>query len=102
MAVGRCAGTPIAPVCCASRPHWNHCACAGAASATQKSMKIRFIWPESSSEKDYAAAVEKYLQRIGHFFPTEVVEVRGERGRQSQSDASIMRGQSERLLAAMP
>jgi 23S rRNA (pseudouridine1915-N3)-methyltransferase len=65
-------------------------------------MKIRFIWPESSSEKDFAAAVEKYLQRIGHFFPTEVVEVRGERGRQSQTDASIMRGQSARLLAAIP
>lgn len=65
-------------------------------------MKIRLIWPESSSEKDFETAVERYLQRIRHFFTIEVLEVRGERGRQSQSDAAIMRGQSERLLAAIP
>jgi 23S rRNA (pseudouridine1915-N3)-methyltransferase len=65
-------------------------------------MKIRLIWPESSSEKDFESAVERYLQRIRHFFTIEVLEVRGERGRQSQSDGSIMRAQSERLLAAIP
>lgn len=65
-------------------------------------MKIRLIWPESSSEKDFASAVDRYVQRIRHFFPIEVVEVAGQRGRQSQSDASIMRGQSARLLGAIP
>ena len=65
-------------------------------------MKIRLIWPESSSEKDFASAVERYLNRIRHFYTVEVVEVRGERGRQSQSDVAIMRGQSARLLAAIP
>ena len=65
-------------------------------------MKIRLIWPESSSEKDFATAIERYVQRIRHFFPIEVVEVRGPRGRQSQTDVAIMRGQSERLAAAVP
>jgi 23S rRNA (pseudouridine1915-N3)-methyltransferase len=65
-------------------------------------MKIRLIWPASSSEKDFAEAVERYLQRIRHFYTVEVVEVRGERGRQSQTDVAIMRGQSARLLAAIP
>ena len=65
-------------------------------------MKIRLIWPESSSEKDFASAVERYVQRIRHFFPIEVAEVAGQRGRQSQSDVAIMRGQSARLLAAIP
>jgi len=65
-------------------------------------MKIRLIWPESSSEKDFADAVDRYLQRIRHFYPVEVVEVRGPRGRQSQTDVAIMRGQSERLGAAIP
>jgi len=65
-------------------------------------MKIRLIWPESSSEKDFAAAIERYVQRIRHFFPIEVVEVPAARGRQSQTDLAIMRGQSERLGAAIP
>jgi len=65
-------------------------------------MKIRLIWPESSSEKDFADAADRYLQRIRHFYPVEVVEVRAPRGRQSQTDVAIMRGQSERLGAAIP
>jgi 23S rRNA (pseudouridine1915-N3)-methyltransferase len=65
-------------------------------------MKIRLIWPESSSEKDFVSAIDRYVQRIRHFFPIEVVEVAGQRGRQSQSDASIMRGQSARLLGSIP
>jgi 23S rRNA (pseudouridine1915-N3)-methyltransferase len=65
-------------------------------------MKITLIWPESSSEKDFAAAIDRYLQRIRHFFPIEVHEVAGNRGRQSESDVAMMRGQSARLLAAIP
>jgi 23S rRNA pseudoU1915 N3-methylase RlmH len=49
-------------------------------------MKISLIWPASSSEKDFAEAVDRYLKRIRHFYPIEVVEVPAERGRQSQSD----------------
>jgi 23S rRNA (pseudouridine1915-N3)-methyltransferase len=65
-------------------------------------MKIRLIWPESSSEKDFASAVDRYVQRIRHFYPIEVVEVAGQRGRQTQTDAANMRGQSARLLGAIP
>lgn len=65
-------------------------------------MKISLIWPASSSEKDFAEAIDRYLKRIRHFYPIEVVEVPAERGRQNQSDAATMRSQSSRLLAAIP
>lgn len=65
-------------------------------------MKITLIWPASSSDADFAAAVDRYFNRIKHFFPIEVIQVRAERGRQSQSDVAIMRSQSARLLAAIP
>jgi 23S rRNA (pseudouridine1915-N3)-methyltransferase len=65
-------------------------------------MKLSLIWPASSSEKDFAEAIDRYLKRIRHFYPIEVVEVPAERGRQSQSDVAMMRSQSARLLAAIP
>lgn len=65
-------------------------------------MKISVIWPASSSEKDFAEAIDRYLKRIRHFYPIEVIEVAPERGRQTQSDAATMRSQSSRLLAAIP
>lgn len=65
-------------------------------------MKISLVWPASSSEKDFAEAVDRYLKRIRHFYPIEVIEVPAERGRQTQSDAATMRSQSSRLLAAIP
>lgn len=65
-------------------------------------MKITLIWPASSSDRDFAEAVDRYLKRIRHFFPIEVVEVAAERGRQSQSDLAIMRSQSARLVGAIP
>ena len=65
-------------------------------------MKISLVWPASSSEKDFAEAIDRYLKRIRHFYPIEVVEVAAERGRQTQSDATTMRSQSSRLLAAIP
>ena len=65
-------------------------------------MKISLIWPASSSEKDFEEAIDRYLKRIRHFYPIEVVEVPAERGRQTQSDAATMRSQSSRLVAAIP
>lgn len=65
-------------------------------------MKISLIWPASSSEKDFAEAIDRYLKRIRHFYPIEVIEVPAERGRQTQSDAATMRSQSSRLVAAIP
>ena len=65
-------------------------------------MKISLVWPASSSEKDFEEAIDRYLKRIRHFYPIEVIEVPAERGRQTQSDAATMRSQSSRLLAAIP
>lgn len=65
-------------------------------------MKFRFIWSGSHTDAELAGAIERYLGRIKHFFPTETIEVPGERGRQAQSDVAIMRAQSARLLAAIP
>ena len=65
-------------------------------------MKFRFIWSGSHADVELADAAERYLSRIKHFYPVEVVEVASERGRQQQSDVAIMRAQSARLLAAIP
>ena len=65
-------------------------------------MKFRFLWGGSHSDAELGAAAERYLNRIKHFFPIEVVKVASERGRQGQSDVAIMRAQSARLLAAIP
>jgi 23S rRNA (pseudouridine1915-N3)-methyltransferase len=65
-------------------------------------MKFRVIWGGSHADAEFAAAAERYLNRIKHFFPIEVVDVPPERGRQGQSDVAIMRAQSARLLAAIP
>jgi 23S rRNA (pseudouridine1915-N3)-methyltransferase len=65
-------------------------------------MKFRFIWGGSHADVELAGAAERYLSRIRHFYPIEVVEVASERGRQRQSDVAIMRAQSARLMAAIP
>src|SRR6478609_7463606 len=67
-------------------------------------MKFRLIWPSSTADAELASVVERYLGRIKHFYPVEVIEVAPERGRQSESDAAIIRRRSEsaRLLAAIP
>ena len=65
-------------------------------------MKFRFIWGGSHADAELGAAAERYLSRIRHFYPVEVLEVASERGRQAQSDVAIMRAQSARLLAAIP
>lgn len=65
-------------------------------------MKLRFIWAGSQADKELGDATERYLKRIKHFFPIEVVSVPPERGRQGWSDVAIMRAQSARLVAAIP
>jgi 23S rRNA (pseudouridine1915-N3)-methyltransferase len=65
-------------------------------------MKFRFIFGGSHTDAEFSEAASRYLDRIRHFFPLEVSEVAGERGRQSRSDVAIMRAQSARLLAAIP
>jgi 23S rRNA (pseudouridine1915-N3)-methyltransferase len=65
-------------------------------------MKFRFLWPRSTADAELAAVIERYLNRIKHFYPIEVKEIAAQRGRQGTDDASIMRAQSERLIEAIP
>ena len=65
-------------------------------------MKFRLIWVRSNADAEFRDAIDRYLDRIRHFFPIEVTEVAAERGRQSRSDVTIMRAESARLLAAIP
>jgi len=65
-------------------------------------MKFRFIWPGSNAEPEFGNAIEKYLERIRHFVPIEVLEIRPEKGRQQKNDAAIMHAQSARLIEAIP
>ena len=64
-------------------------------------MKLRLIWIGSNSDREFGGAVERYLERIRHFFPVEVAELPPDRSRQSADDVSIMRAHSARLLAAI-
>jgi len=65
-------------------------------------MKIRFLWPRSSADADFTEAIDRYFNRIKHFLPAEIIEIAADRGRQKSDDLAMMRGQSERLLKAMP
>jgi 23S rRNA (pseudouridine1915-N3)-methyltransferase len=65
-------------------------------------MKLRFIFGGSHTDAELAVVAQRYLERVRHFFPVELIEVPPERGRQAQSDVAIMRAQSARLLAAIP
>lgn len=65
-------------------------------------MKIRLLWIASGADPGLSAATERYINRIKHFLPVEVVEIPPARGRQGGDDASIMRADSAALLAAIP
>lgn len=65
-------------------------------------MKLRFLWPASKADPAMSEAADRYLNRIKHFYPIEVTEIRPERGRQNADDGAIMRAQSARLLEALP
>ena len=65
-------------------------------------MKFRFIWGGSHADAEFAGAAQRYLDRIRHFYPIEVIEVPPERGRQGSNDVAIMRAQSTRLVASIP
>jgi 23S rRNA (pseudouridine1915-N3)-methyltransferase len=65
-------------------------------------MKFRLIWIGSNTDDEFAEAIERYFNRIKHFFPIEVVSLPPDRSRQSANDVAIMRAQSARLLDAIP
>ena len=66
-------------------------------------MKIRLLWMRSAADAELVAVGERYLNRIRHFLPIEVMEVTPPRGGQNEKDLAMMRARdSERLLAAIP
>jgi len=65
-------------------------------------MKFRFLWPRSTADAELGAVIERYLNRIKHFYTVEVKEITAARGRHGTDDASIMRAQSAHLLEAIP
>lgn len=65
-------------------------------------MKFRFLWPRSTADAELAAVIDRYLNRIKHFYTVEVKEISVGRGGQGTEDASIMRAQSARLMEAIP
>lgn len=65
-------------------------------------MKVRILQAGSHADKELGAVADRYLARIRHFFPIEVVSVPLERGRQGSDDVAIMRAQSARLVEAIP
>ena len=66
-------------------------------------MKLRLLWPRSAADAELGAVVDRYLNRIKHFFPIEAVEIAPGKGGQSAKDAAIIRARdSAALLAAIP
>src|SRR5437016_5415495 len=66
-------------------------------------MKLRLLWPRSTADAELGAVVDRYLNRIKHFFPIEAIEIAPGKGGQSAKDPAIIRGRdSARLLAAIP
>ena len=65
-------------------------------------MKFTFVFAGSHADREMSEAAERYLNRIRHFYPVNVIEVKPERGRQNSSDEAIIRAQSARLVAAIP
>lgn len=65
-------------------------------------MKLRLLWIRSAADAELTAVIDRYFNRIKHFFPIEVTEVAPPRGRQKASDGSIIRAQSAGLISAIP
>jgi len=65
-------------------------------------MKLHLLWPRSTADAELAAVAERYVSRIRHFFPIEIIEVAPRRGGQTESDVAIMRAHSALLLRAIP
>jgi len=65
-------------------------------------MKFRIFWVGSNADAEYREAIDRYLNRIKHFFPIEVTTIPPEKGRQSKSDMAVLHADSARLVAAIP
>ncbi len=65
-------------------------------------MKFRILWIGSNADTEFREGIERYRERIRHFFPIEITEVTPEKGRQNKSDAEVRRAESARLIEALP
>ncbi len=65
-------------------------------------MKFHVIWVGSTSDVEFRSSIERYLGRIQHFFPTEIVEIAAEKQRQKKKEGMIRRAESARLIEAIP
>jgi 23S rRNA (pseudouridine1915-N3)-methyltransferase len=65
-------------------------------------MKFRIYWIGSNADAEFKQAIERYAERIRHFFSLEIVEIAPEKDRQKKSDLTIIRAESARLTAALP
>src|SRR5205814_5367950 len=66
-------------------------------------MKLRLLWARSTADAELGSVVDRYFNRIKHFFPIELVEIASQKGGQGAKDAAIIRARdSGRLLAAIP
>lgn len=65
-------------------------------------MKLTVLWVGPNNDPDMGPAIDRYFNRIKHFFPIEVVSLKPEKSRQGKSDVAIMHADSARLLSAVP
>lgn len=65
-------------------------------------MKFRILWIGSNADTEFREAIDRYQERIRHFFPVEITEVAPEKDRQKKSDAEIRQAESARLIEAIP
>ena len=65
-------------------------------------MKFRIIWVGSNADDEFGAAIDRYFNRIKHFFPIELVQLPPEKSRQTKSDVAIMRADSAKLIQSIP
>lgn len=65
-------------------------------------MKFTLIWVGGNSDSEFAGAIDRYFNRIKHFFPIEIISLRPEKSRQSRNDLAIMHADSAKLLQALP
>lgn len=65
-------------------------------------MKFRIVWIGSNADTEFREGIQRYRDRIRHFFPIEIIEVTAERDRQKKTGAEVIRAESERLLESLP
>lgn len=59
-------------------------------------MKLKVIWVGSNADTEFQEAIDRYSNRIKHFFPIEIQVVPPEKQK------NRLRGESERLIEAIP